>query len=68
MHHIREEEQRSQLETYKLNKYAIGMQPKVEPAPSTHSRCNLNKQNAAGRPSRRRTFGPQQGKRDDISS
>lgn len=69
MHHIREEEQRSQAELYQSSsKYKTGIG--LHQVSTNHaSRYNLSKQSTVNRISRKKTAGLMQGgKRDDISS
>ena len=69
MHHIREEEQRSQAELYQSSskyKTGIGLH---QVSTNNASRYNLSKQSTVNRISKRKTAGlTQHGRRDDISS
>ena len=70
MHHIREEEQRSQVELYQSSskyKAGVGLQ---QTGTNNASRYNLSKQSTVNRISKKNTRGllPNGGKRDDISS
>ena len=73
MHHIREEEQRSQAELYQSSsKYKTGIGLQHQASTNNASRYNLSKQSTVNRISKRKTgnlmpnYGG--GKRDDISS
>ena len=71
MHHIREEEQRSQVELYQSSsKYKTGVGLQQSGGTNNASRYNLSKQSTANRISKKNTRGllPNGGKRDDISS